>query len=99
LFFLANPKIHSKFNSSLKKNQSTVITDAFNGPSFSDMNIVDQSNHYSHNSINMENDKNLLYKTLENQYDIINFEYYTFQTIEIEVFSVNRNIITYYLIF
>ena len=47
----------------------------------------------------MENDKNLLYKTLENQYDIINFEYYTFQTIEIEVFSVNRNIITYYLIF
>jgi hypothetical protein len=56
------------------------------------MNIGDQSNQNSYNSINMENDKNLLYKTQEKQYDIIDIEYYTFQTVEIEVFSVNRNI-------
>ena len=92
MFFLANSKIHSKFNNSLKKNQSTVITYAFNGPSFADMNIGDQSNQNSYNSINMENDKNSLYKTQDAQYDIINIGYYTFQTVEIEVFSVNRNI-------
>ncbi len=56
------------------------------------MNIGDLSNQNSYNSINMENDKNLLYKTQEKQYDIIDIEYYTFQTVEIEVFSVNRNI-------
>ncbi len=56
------------------------------------MNIGDQSNQNSYNSINMENDRNLLYKTQEKQYDIIDIEYYTFQTVEIEVFSVNRNI-------
>jgi len=93
LFFLANPKSqHSTFNNNLKKNQSTVVTYAFNGPSFADMNIGDQSNQNSYNSINMRSDNNLLYNTVDSQYDINNVGYYTFQTVEIEVFAVNRNI-------
>jgi hypothetical protein len=56
------------------------------------MNIGDQSNQNSYNSINMRSDNNLLYNTVDSQYDINNVGYYTFQTVEIEVFSVNRNI-------
>jgi hypothetical protein len=56
------------------------------------MNIGDQSNQNSYNSINMRSDNNLLYNTVDSQYDINNIGYYTFQTVEIEVFAVNRNI-------
>ena len=56
------------------------------------MNIGDQSNQNSYNSINMRSDINLLYNTVDSQYDINNVGYYTFQTVEIEVFAVNRNI-------
>jgi hypothetical protein len=56
------------------------------------MNIGDQSNQNSYNSINMRSDNNLLYNTVDSQYDMNNVGYYTFQTAEIEVFAVNRNI-------
>jgi hypothetical protein len=99
VFSLINP-FNVSFRSNVIQPQSAINANEYYGPSFGfDLLIMDQSNTTSSSYFNLQSyyyQTPSFFKDLINQPDYsAKYRYYSFQTFEIEVYSLNRKYIIY----